>query len=242
MIYLGSKRRIANEILPIILKDRKEGQWYVEPFCGGCNTIDKVVGNRIANDIHYYLIRMFEEFVNGEFILPSELSEELYKDIKNNKEKYPPELVGFVGFGCSFASLYFGGFKKSKNNKNEERNHCLESKNNLLKQKDGLKGIIFKNQNYDELEIPKNSIIYCDPPYFNTTKYKSVNDFNTKKFLKWCIEKTKEGHKVYVSEYDIDKYYKSYFKSIWEKRINVDFNSQRKQKEDRIEKLFLCEV
>ena len=29
MIYVGSKARFANELLQIILKDRKEGQWYV---------------------------------------------------------------------------------------------------------------------------------------------------------------------------------------------------------------------
>ena len=32
---MGSKNRIVNEILPIILKDRKPNQWYVEPFVGG---------------------------------------------------------------------------------------------------------------------------------------------------------------------------------------------------------------
>ena len=35
MQYLGGKTRIAKEILPIILADRKEGQYFVEPFCGG---------------------------------------------------------------------------------------------------------------------------------------------------------------------------------------------------------------
>ena len=35
MKYQGSKRRIAKDILPIILRDRKNGQFYVEPFVGG---------------------------------------------------------------------------------------------------------------------------------------------------------------------------------------------------------------
>lgn len=35
MKYVGSKNRHAKEILPIILKDRKPDQWYVEPFVGG---------------------------------------------------------------------------------------------------------------------------------------------------------------------------------------------------------------
>ena len=49
MKYMGSKARHAKEMLPIILKDRKEGQWYVEPFVGGCNMIDKVNGNRLES-------------------------------------------------------------------------------------------------------------------------------------------------------------------------------------------------
>lgn len=35
MKYLGSKNKISHLLLPIILKNRKEGQYYVEPFMGG---------------------------------------------------------------------------------------------------------------------------------------------------------------------------------------------------------------
>lgn len=51
MKYMGSKARHAKELLPIILANRTEGQWYVEPFVGGANMIDKVNGNRIGADI-----------------------------------------------------------------------------------------------------------------------------------------------------------------------------------------------
>lgn len=59
MIYMGSKARIAKHILPIVLKDRREGQWYVEPFAGGMNTICLVDGHRIASDANPYLIQMW---------------------------------------------------------------------------------------------------------------------------------------------------------------------------------------
>ena len=42
MKYMGSKARFTKEILPIILKDRKPEQWYVEPFAGGMNVICEV--------------------------------------------------------------------------------------------------------------------------------------------------------------------------------------------------------
>lgn len=55
MKYMGSKSRIAKEILPIMLKERGERTW-VEPFVGGANMIDKVEGKRIGADLNYYLI------------------------------------------------------------------------------------------------------------------------------------------------------------------------------------------
>lgn len=65
MKYMGSKRRIVKEILPIILKDRKPDQYYVEPFVGGGNVIEKVTGNRIAGDNNRYLIALFKKMQEG---------------------------------------------------------------------------------------------------------------------------------------------------------------------------------
>ncbi len=48
MKYMGSKARYAKSILPIILASRQPDQWYVEPFVGGANVIDKVSGPRIG--------------------------------------------------------------------------------------------------------------------------------------------------------------------------------------------------
>ena len=50
------------------------------------------------------------------------------------------------------------------------------------------------------MQIPDNSLIYCDPPYEGTTKYK--DDFNHKRFWQWCRNKSNEGHIVFVSEYN----------------------------------------
>jgi len=44
MKYMGSKNRIAKHLLPIMLAERKPDQWWVEPFVGGANMIDKVEG------------------------------------------------------------------------------------------------------------------------------------------------------------------------------------------------------
>jgi len=51
MKYMGSKNRITKDILPIILNNRKENQYFVDLFVGGANLIDKVDGLRIGCDI-----------------------------------------------------------------------------------------------------------------------------------------------------------------------------------------------
>jgi DNA adenine methylase len=48
MKYMESKNRIAKYILPIMLAERDPEQWWVEPFVGGANMIDKVQGKRMG--------------------------------------------------------------------------------------------------------------------------------------------------------------------------------------------------
>ena len=107
MRYLGGKHRLAKHILPIILKNRKEGQYYVEPFLGAANTFCKVQDPKIGSDNNKYLIAMWMALQEG-WEPPSEVPEELYIYVNNNKEENLP-LTAFVGFGCSFSGKFFGG-------------------------------------------------------------------------------------------------------------------------------------
>lgn len=234
MKYMGSKAKYAKEILPIILKGRKEHQWYVEPFAGGCNCIDKVDGPRIANDINYDLMEMFDSLCLGQFIPPKTISESEYLDIKNNPQNYPPGLRAFVSIGCSYSGKVWGGYARGKNNKGMERNYCEESANNLLSQRQNLKGVLFGSMSYKELRIPPRSIIYCDPPYAGTTKYRGK--FNADDFWKWCDEKVKEGHAVFISEYNAPQDWKC----VWQKQVNSSLTKNTGAKQ-AIEKLFTKE-
>ncbi len=230
MKYMGSKNRHSKDLLSIILKDRKDNQYYIEPFMGGCNLIDKVDGNRIGNDIHYYLVELFKA-ISLSWIPPDFVSNEEYNEIRLNKDKFAPELVGFVGFGCSYSGKWFGGYARGNDNKGNPRNYTLESKKNILGQAESLKNVQFYNKNYWELEIPANSIIYCDPPYQGTTKYK--DKFDHVKFWDWCRLMSISGHNVYISEYNAP----DDFECLWSKEV---FNSLTKETGSKvgIEKLF----
>ena len=228
---MGSKNRHAKDLLPIILKDRKEYQWFVEPFVGGFNMVDKVSGLRLANDSHYYLIELYKAIQNG-WIPPDNISEEDYKTIRDNHYSYPPYLVGFVGFGCSFSGKWFGGYARGVSNKGVTRNYCLESKNNIVKQAAKLQGVVIENKNYLDLTIPKNSIVYCDPPYQNTTKYSST--FNHEIFWNWVRKLARNKHQVFVSEYSAP----NDFKCIWEKEVVSQLDINKKVKRN-VERLFI---
>lgn len=240
MKYMGSKARIAKHILPIILKDRKEGQWYVEPFVGGANMIDKVDGNRIGYDSNEYLISLLIELKNG-WTPPLFVSEEEWRDVKSEMDKkYPKHYIAFVRLGCSFGSDWNGGYARNvrKSAPNADfinqttKSYCRQSANNMLKQAEKFNGITFSHSSYDSAFIPPQSIIYCDPPYAGTTKYK--DDFDHDKFWQWCREKAAEGHRVFISEYNAP----DDFVCVWQQELNVSVARKGKHKK-AIEKLFV---
>lgn len=223
---MGSKRRIAKEILPIILKNRKEGQWYVEPFCGGCNTIDKVIGNRLANDIHTPLISLYKALQEG-FVPPETVTEEEYNQAKKLEDTNP--LKGFIGFNVTFGSKWFGGYARPRKNGYDRDAIC--GKIELERQRSLLQEVQFTNYPYKQLPIPNTSIIYCDPPYRNSTGYK--DKFNHEEFYEWCRAKRAEGHTIFISEYAMPED----FIELWAK-IQVTNLTNLTKANYKIEKLF----
>ena len=218
MQYFGGKFRISKDLSNYFnTQVLKPNQTFVDLFCGSCNIISKIDNNRmlIANDKHYYLIEMFKALQNG-WIPPEFISEDQYKNIKLNSDLYPDYLVGFVGFGCSFAGKWWRGYCRS----NVKRNYCLSAKKSLIyKMQTNLNYIEFKNLDYKDIKIPTNSIVYCDIPYNNSTSYclKEVGKFNHLDFYTWVLD-NKNNFTCYISEYKeniLDKL--SQFQKVWEK-------------------------
>ena len=225
MKYQGSKNKIAKHILPIILKDRKERQYYVEPFMGGGNMIDKVDGLRIGNDLNYYLIEMWRALQKG-WLPPDEISEAEYKYLKAAQDIEDPALVAFAGFCCSFSCKWFGSY--ARNNRGD--NYAKQGKNGIIKQLPKIIGVELHNVDYRDLEIPEGSIIYCDPPYRGTAGYLHGLDHDI--FWQWCRDKSMDGYHVYISEYSAPE--------DFECLLEIDhFTTLTKTNKDkRVEKLF----
>lgn len=233
MKYMGSKNRIAKHILPIILQNRTPDQWYVEPFVGGGNIIDKVKGKRIGSDSNKFVSALLDYLSKGN--LPEEISKEKYQSIKKFKGDYPDWLVGYAGICCSYSGKWFGGFAGEVDTKCGIRNYQKEALANIEKQSLGLVGATFKGDCYQELIIPPDSIIYCDIPYAGTTKYK--DSFDHPDFWQWCREKGNQGHTVFISEYSAP----DDFICVWQQEVKSSLSANGKVGGNKvsIEKLFV---
>lgn len=221
MKYMGSKNRHAKEILDFI----GTPEIYVEPFCGGCNIIDKVKSTvRIGADLDIDLITLWRAVSDG-WLPPTAFSEEEYNKIKTLP---PSAMKGYAAFALSYGGKKFGGWCRDSAGK---RNYVDEAYRNAYKQFPLLRGVKFHNCSYDMLYIPDGSTVYCDPPYFGTTKYGS--DFNHDKFWDWVRDMSKRNT-VLVSEYNapID------FKCVWEKSVKSSLTSDTGSK-IATEKLFI---
>jgi len=228
MKYMGSKNRIAKYILPIILAERKPDQWWVEPFVGGANIIDKVKGKRIGADINSYLIAALVSIRDYVSELPKNNKEFTEDDYKQLRKSDDYKHKGYAGFAFSYSGKWFGGWRRDRLNK---RDYVNESYKNAINQSPLLQEVRLINKSYLNLQIPENSLIYCDPPYEGTTKYK--DDFNHVVFWQWCREKSKEGHMVFVSEYKAPED----FECIWQKELVSSLTKDTGSKK-AVEKLF----
>lgn len=177
------------------------------------------------NDKHYYLIETLKAVQNG-WEPPDEISRDEYYKIKSNQDENP-RLTGFVGFACSFGGKWWGGYAKN----NSGTNYAKQSKNSLLKKMKGLNEAVFKNEDYRDIAVSKNSVVYADPPYKGTTSYSNSHEFNHDEFWEHMRNLSKDNL-VFISEVsspdDFIPIWEKPFKRVLDVNKNNIFNSTEK--------------
>lgn len=232
---MGSKARLAKEISPIINNFIKQYnvETYIEPFVGGANMIESIeCKNKIASDNNKYLIDMWQLLQAG-WTPPETLSKETYEDIKNNKDKYGKALVSIAGFCATYNAKWFGGYAGVVKTKiGTFRNYYDEAIRNIQKQTLNLMDVEFIYADYTYFTGYKNCLVYCDPPYQETTQYGASKDFDYDYFWNWVREMSKDNL-VLVSEYNAP----DDFKCVFEKTLTTTLDKNSRKQD--IEKLFL---
>lgn len=243
MKYMGSKSRIAKHIVPIIQKyiDDNNITTYIEPFVGGANIIDKIkCGVRIGSDKNQYLIALLKR-VQNDLPLYESVSKDLYDKARtafNNGDTtgFEDWQIGNIGFIASFNGRWFdGGYAKTGYEKTKNglrlRDYYNEAKNNLLKQADNLKGIIFEYCDYTEYK-PTGCLIYCDPPYQGTKQYANATKFDYDLFWDTMREWSEDNIVIISEEHAPDD-----FACIWQQEVSRSIKANDKSRS--VEKLFM---
>lgn len=235
MKYVGSKNRLAKDLVPIIQKyiDDNHTENYMENFVGGANIIDKInCKNRYGSDIHKYLIALLKQAQRDTSVFPNTISKEEYYKVKNHKELYLNWYVGLIGFCASYNSKWFGGYANNVKTKvGTVRNYTDEAIKNIIKQAPNLKDIHFECCDFRDVDKNiKGYVIYEDIPYKDTTKY-ATEQFSYEEFYDWC-RMMSQNNIVLISEYNMP----DDFECIWSKDLmcTLDKNSRT----NKVEKLW----
>ena len=198
MQYFCGKSKISKPLSAFLNSQLKDGMSFYDLFAGSCNVISKIDGNRsrYANDMHKELIAMWRYVLAGGE-LPTEITAAQYLGIRQS-ETSPDWLKAFVGFGCSFAGKWWGGY--ARGGVQGKKNYTMFARNSTLKKASTMVGVTFTHGSYKDIVPEPNSMLYCDIPYRNTTGY-STGSFNHDEFYSWAVGMSHLGHTVLVSEY-----------------------------------------
>ena len=211
--YHGGKQRIGAEIAQIIkqVSNQVEEQTgirfkgYLEPFCGMLGVYQHIPElfsdhqrfKYQAGDINESVIKMWKSLQDG-WKPPTKCSERKFYQLKGNGQSSAEK--GFIGHACAFRGVYFAtydfrvsGERLKYNRKNLERISNILTKNKVY----------IKHISYPYWSKLKGYVIYCDPPYFSSSKYPNeynkYQNFDLEKFYKW-VEKMAKDNLVFVSE------------------------------------------
>lgn len=232
MKFMGSKSRVADKIVPLIQERIGRATTYWEPFCGGCNVIDRVSARRrIASDINGYLIAMLQR-PDKLKDLPASISKEVYDRCRTvyrlKSNDLPDWYVGAIGFLASYnGRFYDGGYAGVRHTKGGVRDYYAEARRNLLEQLPRLKGVEFVCCDYRSVQPDGGWVIYCDPPYEGVKRYADC-EFNHNDFWEW-VRKMSVENDVLVSE----KSAPPDFKSVWSSHVvrTIDHSKRVKSPE-----------
>ena len=224
MKYQGSKARIVDEILPIMLNKMHLGMAFVDAFVGGCSVIQNVPPEykRIANDNNRYLIAMWEKLTTTNWQPPTTIDKPFYDKVRESWHKddgkYSDALIGWVGFMGSRNGRFFDGGYSGHNAKG--RDYISENIRNTSRQIPFLMSVEWQTESYESIVMPKASLVYYDPPYKGTYGYSTSKNFDHDRFYDWARQMKRDGHTVYISEYDMP----GDFSCVWQKQITNSVN------------------
>lgn len=239
-IYHGGKKRLGKELAQVIydlsLDIEQEYDFeikgYCEPFCGMLGVYQHIPEmfkdhkpkmKYKAGDLNKSVILMWQEAQKG-WKPPNTCSEKHFNELKYNGKDSAEK--GFIGHQFGYGGQYFLAFR-TKYGKPPIQQKAV---NNVVDISTKLINVKFNYGDYKQFTELKGYIIYCDPPYVNTTQYD--NSFDSKNFWLWC-EYMSKYNIVFVSEYKAPKG----IEKVFSKKVKL--TGKKTKTLQKVEKLYL---
>lgn len=199
MRYLGGKASEGKAIAKLCESKLGDSGVFVDMFCGSLNVVRHISKNhnRLAVDACGPLIHMWKAALAG-WVPPKTVSKELYEKIKKEQNPHDP-MTAFVLFGCSFGGKWCGGYAKDR----PQQRYAECAANGIVKKAKDCEGVRLEHATFQSKHpgcYAQGTVLYCDPPYENTTGYRALEPFNSGAFWFWAEQHAKKGVHVFVSE------------------------------------------
>ena len=231
--YVGGKGRICKDIYKAIKKEvkNKPVRGYIEPFCGGLSVIVKFTEYEcFAYDYNEDLIYLWEQFKLGNVNKMPEITRDYFTKLKESDELSIDK--SFAMLFCTFNCFYRRNFVENHHVITERLYH--QERFNRIKKNIDFSKLNFKCQHYIDTThqvLQGGFIIYCDPPYKNTTQqYSTIDDFDSELFWKTVLLWKYLGNYVFVSELTCPIKHEVLF----EKVLQVSVSSHRHTMTDKL--------
>lgn len=197
--YMGNKSRLLERIHSTLHQLMlPEYSTFVDLFCGGGSvgySVARTGKKVIMNDLDAGLISLHKTIKNHPeriaMFSQIEPSKEEFNVLKNGCSDYDTFFKYIYSFSTN-GKAYLWGEERLNTPKEELNRQRSEPKERTRHIEDIIlmygrynADIEFSCGSYDELEIPADAIVYCDPPYKDTAGY-AVGDFDHDKFYEWC--------------------------------------------------------
>ena len=236
--YSGGKFYTSKDIYKAIKEQvkNKEVRGYIEPFCGGLNVIREFVDEYecYAYDNNKDLIFLWNHIKENDFDIMPVISKEYFDELKKSNELSVDK--SFAMLFCVYNCIQYRGYVNNhyvnKKTTKISRTHNIRY-NGIKKVEQHIKKINFKCQDYKhttEQVQDGGFIIYCDPPYTDTTQAYSTKKFNAEEFWNTVLLWKYLGNYIFVSEKvcPVDN------TCIFEKNINISMTRGDKKMTDKL--------
>ena len=249
--YPGGKQKLAPFILEVIKENRLEGGHYAEPYAGGAGiAVDLLLSGEVAhihlNDICPGIYAFWRSVLTKQDELCRRISRasmtveewRRQKEIFSRPAKYDQIDVGFSMFylnRCNRSGIISGGVIGGLKQDGRWRMDARFPRNELIRRIEAIalmkKSITLKKWDAERFireyipRLTKNTLVYCDPPYFHKADRLYLNHYGPEDHARIArvIQREIKHHWVvsYDSAPEILKYYSQRRSFLYDLQYNA---------------------